>query len=133
MFFTGVLGNKIYNATREQYSNVGFVTEGRNVLKSVATEQRATDIQSQAPSDRWLENGDYFRLSTLSLGYSFGKLGNWVNSLKLYATCNNLFTITGYSGRDPEINLGGLEPGIDRRTNYYPRTRTFMLGVNVNF
>lgn len=133
LFFTGVFGNKIYNATKEQYSNVAFVTEGRNVLKSVATEQKATDVQSQAPSDRWLENGDYFRLSTLSLGYSFGKLGNWVNSLKVYATCNNLFTITGYSGRDPEINLGGLEPGIDRRTNYYPRTRTFMLGVNVNF
>lgn len=133
MFFTGVFGNKIYNATREQYSNVSFVTEGRNVLKSVATEQKATDVQSQAPSDRWLEKGDYFRLSTLSLGYSFGKLGNWANSLKVYATCNNLFTITGYSGRDPEINLGGLEPGIDRRTNYYPRTRTFMLGVNVNF
>nr|WP_320059037.1 TonB-dependent receptor [uncultured Bacteroides sp.] len=133
LFFTGVFGNKIYNATNEQYSNVGFVTEGRNVLKSVATEQKATDIQSQAPSDRWLENGDYFRLSTLSLGYSFGKMGNWANSLKVYATCNNLFTITGYSGRDPEINLGGLDPGIDRRTSYYPRTRTFMLGVNVNF
>jgi len=133
MFFTGVFGNKIYNATSEQYSNVSFVTEGRNVLKSVATDQKATDVQSQAPSDRWLENGDYFRLSTLSLGYSFGKLGNWANSLKVFATCNNLFTITGYSGRDPEINLGGLEPGMDRRTNYYPRTRTFMLGVNVNF
>jgi TonB-dependent starch-binding outer membrane protein SusC len=133
MFFTGVFGNKIYNATREQYSNVGFVSEGRNVLKSVATEQKATDVQSQAPSDRWLEKGDYFRLSTLSLGYSFGKLGNWANSLKVYASCNNLFTITGYSGRDPEINLGGLDPGIDRRTNYYPRTRTLMLGVNVNF
>ncbi len=133
MFFTGVFGNKIYNATSEQYSNVSFVTEGRNVLKSVATDQKASDVQSQAPSDRWLEKGDYLRLSTLSLGYSFGKLGNWVNSLKIYATCNNLFTITGYSGRDPEINLGGLEPGMDRRTNYYPRTRTYMLGVNVNF
>lgn len=41
--------------------------------------------------------------------------------------------ITGYSGRDPEINLGGLEPGMDRRTNYYPRTRSFMIGVNMNF
>ncbi len=133
LFFTGVFGHKIYNGTKEQYSNVGFVTEGRNVLRSVATEQRATDVQAQAPSDRWLEKGDYLRLSTLSLGYTFGKMGNWINSLKVYATCNNLFTITGYSGRDPEINLGGLEPGMDRRTNFYPRTRTFMLGINVNF
>jgi iron complex outermembrane receptor protein len=133
LFFTGVFGQDIYNATAEQYSNVGFAKEGRNVLKSVATQQNINDMQSQAPSDRWLENGSYFRLSSLSLGYTFGKLGNWVNSLKVYATCNNVFTITGYSGRDPEISLGGLEPGMDRRTSYYPRTRSFMLGVNINF
>ena len=133
LFFTGVFGQDIYNATAEQYSNVSFVKEGRNVLKSEATEHRATDTQSQAPSNRWIENGSYFRLSSVSLGYTFGKIGNWINSLKLYATCNNVFTITGYSGRDPEINLGGLEPGMDRRTNYYPRTRSFMIGVNMNF
>lgn len=133
LFFTGVFGQDIYNATAEQYSNVSFVKEGRNVLKSVATKHRATDTQSQAPSNRWIENGSYFRLSSVSLGYTFGKIGNWINSLKLYATCNNVFTITGYSGRDPEINLGGLEPGMDRRTNYYPRTRSFMIGLNVNF
>ena len=133
LFFTGVFGQDIYNATAEQYSNVSFVKEGRNVLKSVATEHRATDTQSQAPSNRWIENGSYFRLSPVSLGYTFGKIGNWINSLKLYATCNNVFTITGYSGRDPEITLGGLEPGMDRRTNYYPRTRSFMIGVNMNF
>ena len=133
LFFTGVFGQDIYNATAEQYSNVSFVKEGRNVLKSVATEHRATDTQSQAPSNRWIENGSYFRLSSVSLGYTFGKIGNWINSFKLYATCNNVFTITGYSGRDPEINLGGLEPGMDRRTNYYPRTRSFMIGLNVNF
>jgi iron complex outermembrane receptor protein len=133
LFFTGVFGQDIYNATAEQYSNVGFAKEGRNVLKSVATQQNINDMQSQAPSDRWLENGSYFRLSSLSLGYTFCKLGNWVNSLKVYATCNNVFTITGYSGRDPEISLGGLEPGMDRRTSYYPRTRSFMLGVNINF
>lgn len=133
LFFTGVFGQDIYNATAEQYSNVSFVKEGRNVLKSVATKHRATDTQSQAPSNRWIENGSYFRLSSVSLGYTFGKIGNWINSLKLYATCNNVFTITGYSGRNPEINLGGLEPGMDRRTNYYPRTRSFMIGVNMNF
>ena len=133
MFFTGVFGQDIYNATAEQYSNIGYVSQGRNILKSVAKDHRPTDVQSQAPSDRWIEDGSYFRLSSLTLGYDFGKIGNWENSLKLYATCNNVFTITGYSGRDPEINLGGLEPGMDRRTNYYPRTRSFMFGVNVNF
>lgn len=72
-------------------------------------------------------------LATLTLGYNFGKLGNWVNNLRIYATCNNVFTITGYKGLDPEVYLGGLTPGMDWRNTQYPRTRTFMVGVNVNF
>ena len=99
----------------------------------VATMQKATDTRAQAPSDRYIENGSYLRLASLSLGYDFGKLGDWVNSLKIYATCNNVFTLTGYKGVDPEINLGGLQPGIDWRNTTYPRTRTFMFGVNINF
>ena len=55
-----------------------------------------------------------------------------MKGLRVYATCNNLLTITGYKGVDPEISLGGLEPGIDNRQTY-PRTRTIMLGINVNF
>lgn len=134
-FFTGQFGNKIFNATAAQYSNVGNVTEGKNILASLAdnADYPYTDISAHAPSNRYLENGSYFRLSTLTLGYTFGKMGNWINSLKIYGTCNNVFTLTGYSGRDPEINLGGLEPGMDTRRNYYPRTRSFILGINMNF
>lgn len=132
-FFQGVAGNKIFNATRCYYNNVSLVSNGKNVLAEVAEGQNAHDSRAQAPSDRYLENGSYLRLSTLTLGYNFGKLGNWVNNLRLYATCNNVFTITGYKGVDPEISLGGLEPGMDWRNTTYPRTRTFMVGVNVNF
>ena len=132
-FFQGVAGNKIFNATRAYYNNNGLINNGKNVLAEVASSQSAHDSRAQAPTDRYLENGSYFRLSTLTLGYNFGKLGNWVNNLRLYATCNNVFTITGYKGVDPEINLGGLTPGIDWRNATYPRTRTFMVGVNVNF
>lgn len=132
-FFQGVAGNKIFNATRAYYNNVSLIKNGKNVLAEVAAEQNANDTRAQAPSNRYIENGSYFRLATLTLGYNFGKLGNWVNNLRIYATCNNVFTITGYKGIDPEINLGGLEPGIDWRNTTYPRTRTFMLGVNVNF
>ena len=53
--------------------------------------------------------------------------------MHLYGTVNNVFTITKYKGIDPEINLGGLEPGWDARINRYPRTRQFIVGVNVNF
>lgn len=132
-FFQGVAGNKIFNATRCYYNNVSLVNNGKNVLAEVAEGQNAHDSRAQAPSDRYLENGSYLRLSTLTLGYNFGKIGNWINNLRLYATCNNVFTITGYKGVDPEISLGGLEPGMDWRNTTYPRTRTFMVGVNVNF
>lgn len=132
-FFQGMAGNKIFNATRCYYNNASLVNNGKNVLAEVSRGQNAYDTRAQAPSDRYLENGSYLRLSTLTLGYNFGKIGNWINNLRLYATCNNVFTITGYKGIDPEISLAGLAPGIDWRNTTYPRTRTFMVGVNVNF
>ena len=75
-FFQGVAGNKIFNATRCYYNNVSLVSNGKNVLAEVAEGQNAHDSRAQAPSDRYLENGSYLRLSTLTLGYNFGKLGN---------------------------------------------------------
>ncbi len=133
MFFQGVLGNKIFNALRAQYNSVNLISQGKNVLKEALTDQKYGDVNAQYPSDRYLENGSYLRLSTLSLSYDFGKIGEWVNGLTVYATCNNVFTITGYKGTDPEVELGGLTPGIQWRDSYYPHTRTFMLGVKVNF
>lgn len=132
-FFQGVAGNKIYNATRNYFNNAGMIANGKNVLSEVATEQNFNDSNAHRPSDRYLENGSYLRLATLTLGYNFGNIGNWINNLRLYATCNNVFTITKYKGVDPEISLGGLAPGVDWRTTTYPRTRTFMVGVNMNF
>lgn len=133
LFFQGVLGNKIFNALRAQYNSISLVTSGKNVLASIAEDQRFTDVNAQTPSDRYLENGSYLRLSTLSLAYNFGNFGKWVNNLTLYATCNNVFTITGYSGTDPEVALGGLTPGVDWSNTYYPRTRSYMIGMKVNF
>ena len=133
-FFQGVAGNKIFNAIRATYSDPSLLSSfGKNILSEVATEQHANDSRAQAPSTRYLENGSYLRLSTLTLAYNFGKLGNYVNNLRVYATCNNVFTLTGYKGIDPEVNLGGLEPGMDMRYSNYPRTRSFMVGVNMNF
>ena len=133
-FFQGTFGNKIFNATRAYYSNVGNVAVGKNVLADCWTEQKITDTRAQAPSDRYLENGSYFRLASLTLGYTFNNcFDGWINNLHLYATCNNVFTLTKYKGVDPEINLGGLEPGWDARINRYPRTRQFIVGVNINF
>ena len=133
-FFQGTFGNKIFNGTRAYYSNVTNVGVGKNVLKDCAKEQRVNDTRAQAPSDRYLEDGDYFRLSSLTLGYTFRNCFNgWLSNVHVYGTVNNVFTLTKYKGIDPEINLGGLEPGWDARINRYPRTRQFIVGVNVNF
>ena len=132
LFFQGVLGNQIFNALHAQYNAISLVTSGKNVLSNI-TEQKFSDVNAQTPSDRYLENGSYLRLSTLSLAYNFGNFGDWVSNLTLYATCNNVFTLTGYSGTDPEVFLGGLEPGIDWSSTYYPRTRSYMVGLKVNF
>lgn len=131
-FLQGVFGNKIMNYTRANLHNVSIVSAGKNPAASIADEFLITDNNSHAPSDYWLENGSYLRLSTLSLGYNFGKINDYVKGLRIYVTGNNLFTITGYKGNDPEVSLGGLAPGVDNRQTY-SRTRTFMLGVNVNF
>lgn len=133
MFFQGVLGNKIFNILRAQYNTVSLISQGKNVLKEALTDQKYGDVNSQYPSDRYLENGSYLRLSTLTLAYNFGKVSDWASNLSVYATCNNAFTVTGYKGTDPEVSLGGLTPGIQGRDNYYPHTRTFMVGLKVSF
>lgn len=137
-FFQGVGGNKIFNAKEAYYSNITNVKNGKNGLVSLYNQivdnpARINDTNSQYPSTRYLEKGSYLRLSALTLGYDFGRLGDWIQNLRLYATVNNVFTITGYDGCDPEINLGGLQPGIDWRQSTYPRTRTYLFGVNINF
>jgi len=133
LFFTGVLGNKIYNGSRAHYTAPDFFAGGKNVLKEFITDRPAADNLSNIPSDRFLEKGDYLRLQTLSIGYTFKKLGDWLQSLQIYATCNNVFTITGYKGLDPEVNMGGIQPGVDFRWSNYPHTRTFMAGARINF
>ena len=133
-FFQGVLGNKILNATKAHYSFQGHLSGGKNVLAEVVNDKKwQADANAHIPSDKYIENGSYLRLSTLTLGYTFKNLADWAQSVQLYATCNNVFTITGYSGIDPEVNLGGLDPGIDYRQSNYPHTRTFIIGAKINF
>lgn len=133
MFITGVFGNKIYNSLRAQYTAPDGFSSGRNVLKEYIYERPYTDTYSNVPSTRFLGKGDYLRLQSLTLGYTFKHFNGWLQSLQLYMTCNNLLTITGYKGLDPEVNLGGIDPGVDYRWSHYPHTRTFMIGAKVNF
>ena len=90
-------------------------------------------MEAPQPSSRWLENGSFLKLDNLTLGYQFNmEKVKEIGQLRLYVTGQNLFTITKYTGVDPEVSLSGLAPGIDNR-NYYPKTRSFLLGVNISF
>lgn len=134
LFFTGVFGQKIFNEPRAFYSNVGTITQGKNCLVSVMKEQNYNDGLAHYPSTRYLENGSYFKLSTATLGYTFRNCFNgWLSDIRLYVSANNVFTITKYKGRDPEINLGGIAPGHDTRWDHYPRCRQILVGANINF
>ncbi len=144
-FFTGVFGNKIYDGTRASYmsaSNLASANGTKNVLSDFAKEQviklsdgtKVVNTLPNYPSDRWIENGSYLRLQTLTLGYTFkGFFNGWINDATLYFTANNLFTITSYKGLDPEVDMGGTAPGVDYRWSVYPHTRTYMIGVKLNF
>ena len=133
-FFTGVFGHKVYNGLRAHYTAPDFFAGGKNVMKEFVTERPASDTGSNIPSDKFIEKGDYIRLQSLTVGYTFNDVFNgWIKSLQLYATMNNVFTITGYKGLDPEVNLGGIDPGVDYRWSTYPHTRTTMIGAKINF
>jgi TonB-dependent starch-binding outer membrane protein SusC len=130
IFFRGVFGNKIMNVTRADLFRPATATIN-NIPVEVASES-VNDFNSYRYSSRFVESGNYVRLDNATLGYNFKNLGQDIKRLRLYVSVNNLFIITKYKGIDPEINQGGTAPGVDAR-NFYPKTRTFMVGVNASF
>ncbi|WP_129718055.1 SusC/RagA family TonB-linked outer membrane protein [Pedobacter sp. SYP-B3415] len=129
-FVRGIAGNKILNAT---LANLNSPLDATSVnIPRFTLDESPTDNNAYLLTDRFLESGSYLRLDNATLGYSFNFKNNAVNRLRVYATGNNLFVITKYRGIDPEINMGGLTPGIDNN-NFYPKTRSFLLGLNVTF
>ena len=130
IFLRAVLGNKIMNVTRADLFRPG-TAHLTNIPVEVGNESPA-DFNSYRYSSRFVEDGSYLRMDNATLGYTFKKGIPGVRSLRLYLTGNNLFVITNYKGIDPEINQGGIAPGVDTN-NFYPKTRTFLIGLNVSF
>lgn len=128
--FRGVMGNKILNATLAGLNNP-IDAHFQNIPRFTLGESHK-DINAYLISDRFLENGSYLRLDNATLGYTFKPHTQSVKSIRVYATGTNLFVITNYRGTDPEINIGGLTPGIDNQ-NFYPKTRSYIIGVSANF
>ncbi len=126
----GVLGNKILNATLASLNNPADA-KFQNIPRFTVGES-FSDINAYLISDRYLESGSYLRLDNTTLGYTIKPKIQAIKAIRLYVSGNNLFVITKYKGIDPEINIGGLTPGIDAN-NFYPKTRTYIFGLTASF
>jgi iron complex outermembrane receptor protein len=130
LLFRGVTGNKILDVTR---ADLNYPAEATHYNMPLMTEDEPiNDTRAHYSSSRYLEKGDYIRLENVTLAYSFKIANQAIKNLRIYSTVNNVFVITGYKGMDPEVYMGGNTPGIDNG-NFYPKTRTFIFGVNVDF
>ncbi len=129
LFFRGVYGNDLLNFSKMSYATTQWLP-GANVLYEGTTIGLKT---SPVYNSYYIEKGSFLRLDNASLGYSFdvSKLKG-ISKLRLYCTAQNLFVITKYTGLDPEVEMAGLDPGVEGR-EYYPKSRTFSLGVNISF
>lgn len=129
-FLRGVTGNKILNNTLAQLNNPAD-SKTLNIPKFTLGEAYKDNI-AYLTSDRFLEDGTYIRMDNATVGYTMNSKIKAISKLRFYVSANNLFTITDYRGIDPEINIGGITPGIDAK-NFYPKTRSFIIGANIVF
>ncbi|RFM34477.1 TonB-dependent receptor [Chitinophaga silvisoli] len=128
VFVRGVYGNKIFNATRADLFRPS-TAQYSNILAD-AKDESTSDANSYKYSSRFIEPGSYLRFDNATLAYTFGNINPTIKKLRLYFSVNNLFVITKYKGVDPEVNQGGIAPGVDYN-NFYPKTRTFLIGANL--
>lgn len=129
MTWRGSFGGKVFNQMRGVYENISELGL-KNVLASWLNEPEF--LGKVTYCSRYLEDATYLKLDNLSVAYDFKMHNEYVKGLCLYLTGQNLLTITGYKGVDPEVALTGLTPGIEG-LSYYPRTRTFTLGAKITF
>lgn len=147
------LGGQIYSYYRQEFDSDGAYAGDRNQMKlqkgwsrwekpgDIATHPRAmynNQDKGNLASSRYLESSDYLKLRSLTLGYNFDLKKYGIQTLRLSVSGENLFTITDYSGVDPELPAGTNDKGVLSVTNtggtsVYPAVRKFMLGVNLTF
>jgi TonB-linked SusC/RagA family outer membrane protein len=143
--FRGQIGGLIFNETRYFFENTRNVenallsaVEGQAALLTTWKTSGENNASLRRFSDFYLEDATYLKLSDVTVGYTPKlpeSVAQYIHSLRVYFTAQNLFTLTGYSGVDPEIapkDGDSLQPGFDSRS-FYPRQRTFNLGISLNF
>ena len=139
----GSFGFEILNYQKMYYGNP---TIQYTVLNSAFDKHDVVDLttgkstgnkvlinDSQRYLSEFVENGNYWKIDNVTLGYTFNlKNIKFVKNLRLYASCLNLATITGYTGIDPEVRMTGLDAGTDSRDKY-PTNRSYTFGINITF
>ena len=142
VFLRGAWGHDLYNSYRGFYENADGAS---NTWNSVVTDKTPTSpLVTSTPTfnSSYIEDASFVRLDNMELGYNFKTTSPNLSSLRVYFAAQNLFTITNYTGIDPEVRINdsengdgfttSLSPGIERRNTYF-QTRSFTLGVTVNF
>ena len=147
MFFTSELGFDIINRTKSQLLFMSYggssTNRGRDILNAWTPENTATDIPAVSVTDDnnetrmstfYVEDGSYLKMKYIKLSYDFPQ--KWVKAmhatnLNVYFQAENIFTITGYTGLDPELPLGGYGARVDNAP--YPRSRNFTMGLSMSF
>lgn len=140
IYLQGVAGNKIFNANKidltgmsaayNQLTDVLGRWHGEGTSHTMPRAVYGDPNQNNRVSNRFVESGSYLRLKTITLAYNFPK--QWLNALtienaRLTLSCENVATLTGYSGFDPEVGINGID------LSAYPISRTFNIGLNFNF
>ncbi len=131
-FLRGTIGNKVLNMGRMTYGHPGYLI-GANALNDPLIYQLKVVPEY---SSLYVENASHLRLDNLALGYTFNTNSvSWLDRARVYVTGQNLFVITKYKGLDPEVDENrnnGLAPGVEDR-EYYPKARTFSVGISLTF
>ena len=133
LFFRGAFGFDIFNIHDFYYGTRNFT--GNVLKKAYGKNMNVSPDATPAATDYFLERGDYLKLDMVTLGYNLRTpKARFMDGLRIYATVRNLFTITKFSGIDPSnYQINGLTPGGQGSRSYYPSTRQFIVGVQLDF
>ena len=131
----GAFGFQILNMPELQYASPVMLSRGNVMQKAyenVYGKRPLADDQELQYVSYYIEDGDYWKIDNLTLGYTFDFNNKYIQRLRIYGSVNNLATITGYGGIDPEVSILGRDPGRDDK-NRYPAVRTYTLGLSFKF
>lgn len=133
LFFRGAFGYDIFNIHDFYYGTRNFT--GNRSHKAYGKNFQISGTANPVVCDYFLEKGDYLKLDMVTLGYTFNpKSCRFLDRVRLYGTMKNVFTLTKFSGVDPSTyQVNGLTPGAQGSRTYFPSTRQFIVGLQVDF